>query len=262
MRAREPEPWRIPVFAQRGQGGPRPSRSLVQVPRSRKAVPAAPRSTPLARAASEALCDRISLSLFPAGGAAAAAERARQRTPWPRAPSPPGRSPNRCSSLGCRRRRPGGSGRKPARRRRRRPHRPPHCCPSPPTCPRARRRPSEARRRGRAERPAPLPPWAGQRHARASSAPAPRRRRLAGSSGGGAAATGRSAGGGGRGGGRAGAAALGTQPRTLWVQPRRRIRRPAGSGPGAWELRAAKGVWARRHARATGVGLGPGPLRG
>lgn len=137
-----------------GEGGPPPSRTRAQVPRSRTAVPAAPRSTPPAPAASGAPCDRISLSLFPADGAAAAAAAAapaRRQQPWPRAPSPPGRSPSLCSSPGCRPRRPGGSGRTPARRRCR-PHRPPRCCPSPPTCPRARQPeccPEEGRRSAR-----------------------------------------------------------------------------------------------------------------
>lgn len=200
-----------------GRGRPPPSRPGVQVPRSRTAVPAAPRSTPPAPAASGAPCDRISLSLFPAGGAAAAAAAAEPARPrGPRAPSPPGRSPRRCWSPGCRPRRPGGSGRKPARRPHQ-PHRLPRCCPSPTTCPRAPE-PSAAGRRGG--------PGRGMRGARRTCS-APRAPGCPALGEVGAAATPR-----GRGGGRAGTAALKTPPRTLWVQPRRRIWRPAGRGPG------------------------------
>lgn len=249
VRTRELEPWRIPVRAQWGEGGPRPSRPSAQVPRSHTADPAAPRSTPPAQAASEAPCDRISLSLFPAGGAAAAAaavaEPAPQRPPWPPAPSPPGRSLSHCSSPGCRRRRPGDSGRKPARRRRRRPHRPPRCCPSPPTCPRARRSPSAARRRGGRSAPgaATTSGRAAACEGLARTCSARRARpaaRLEGRSGG-AAATPRWTGGGGRGRGRGG-------DRSLKDAAEDPPGPAPGGGSGAWQAQGpGLGSCARRR---------------
>lgn len=236
-----------------GEGGPPPSRTRAQVPHSRTAVPAAPRSTPPAPAASEAPCDRISLSLFPADGAAAAAAAApaRRQQPWPRAPSPPGRSPSLCSSPGCRPRRPGGSGRTPARRRCRA-HRPPRCCPSPPTCPRARQPeccPEEGRRSARGASSTSARAAACEGLARTCSArrarPAagllrrpeePRR----------------------QGGGGAGTTALKTPRRAPSVQP--------GGGSGAWQARGRSVGTGRggasvcaqtRAAPAWGPGRGP-----
>lgn len=111
-----------------------PHPASVQVPRSHIADPAAPRSILLAPTAYEAPYGRISLSLFPAGGVAAAVALARRRPQYSPAPSLPLRSQSCCWILGCRRCHRRDSGRRPAHRRRRR-RRPPHRRQSPPTCP-------------------------------------------------------------------------------------------------------------------------------
>lgn len=101
---------------------------------------------------------------------------------------------------------------------------------------------------GQAERRAPLPPRAGQRHAKASPAPAPRRRQLQG----GLEKRGR-----GRAGRRQGRgrslkdAADDPHGPTGEADPS-----PGRQQPGAWELRAAERMWARRRRGRRGVDTG------
>lgn len=101
-------------------------------------------------------------------------------------------------------------------------------------------------------RRAPLPPRAGQRHARGSPAPAPRRRLRVGRSGG-AAATGRSAGGGGLGGGRGGVRSLKDAAEDP-LDPAREADLAPGRqrARGVGVARAGAGMCARRHPRALG----------
>jgi len=101
---------------------------------------------------------------------------------------------------------------------------------------------------GQAKRRAPLPPRAGQRHARASPAPAPRSRQLPG----GLEERGR-----GRAGRRQG---RGRSLKDAADDPLRPTGEadpsPGRQQPGAWELRAAERMWARRRRGRRGVDTG------